>query len=110
MEELFENTVLQNLYEQRNLEFSHIIIKNSEEFRKEKGLIEKKIKELLNYVPGEHYKELENEIEDFLFDHISNLEEFWCARYYKLGFADGLNVKKELENELGDITNGKSIK
>ena len=110
MEELNENSVLQSLYEQRNSDFSHIIIKDSEEFKNEKRLIEQKVKEVLNYVPGENNIKLANEIEDYLFDHISNLSQFWCSRFYKLGFADGLNVKKELEKEFEEIFNEEYIK
>ena len=64
--------------------------------------------ELLNYVPGEHYNQLKEDIEDFLFEHILSLSEFWCSKYYKVGFADGLNVKKELQEELEDLDYGQS--
>ena len=66
-----------------------------------------KLKELLNYVPGDMYRKLEEEIEDFLFEHVLQLSEFWCSKYYKVGFADGLNVKKDIEKNLEDIANGK---
>ena len=110
MDELFENSVLQDMYEQRNEVLNHVIIRNSKEYKEHESAMENKLRELLNYVPGEHYKQLENEIEDFLFDHIGFMSEFWCEKYYKLGFADGLNVRKEIAVTLEGLDNGKSIK
>ena len=77
----------------------------TDESRKE---IEEKLNEILNYVPGELYKELQDEILDFMFDHISFLSNFWNSRYYKIGFIDGMNVKKDVERELEELSNGKS--
>ena len=38
------------------------------------------------------------------------MAEFWNRNYYKLGFIDGMNVKKEMseimEVELNEISNG----
>ena len=65
--------------------------------------------ELLNYVPGEQYYQLKDDIEEFLFEHILCLSEFWCSKYYKVGFADGLNVKKESKKELEDLVYGQSV-
>lgn len=106
MEQLFENSVLEELYSKRNEEVSHHCIKNSEEYKKLEGAMENKLKELLNYVSGEHYEHLEEEIEDFLFKHVLELSEYWCSRYYKIGFADGLNVKKEIAEKLEELENG----
>lgn len=108
MEELFENSVLEELYNKRNEEVSHHCIRNSKEYKELEGAMENKLRELLNYVPGEHYKHLEGEIEEFLFEHILGLSEYWCSRYYKVGFADGLNVKKEIEEKLEELKNGQS--
>ncbi len=107
MEELFNNSVLETLYENRNEELSHYIIKNNNEYKEKEIAMEKKLKELLNYVSGEHYEALEKEIEDFLFDHVAYISEFWCSKYYKIGFSDGLNVKNELAKEVEEIRNGK---
>ena len=109
MDELLNNSVLEELYNERNEEFSHYIIRNNEEYKKQEQAMENKLKELLNYVPGELYKKLEEEIEDFLLGHILSLSEFWCSKYYKVGFADGLNVKKEIQEELEGLANAKSI-
>lgn len=106
MEELLNNSVLEELYEDRNEHVSHYIIKNNSEYEKKEKAMENKLRELLNYVPGELYKQLEDEIEDFLFEHVLSLSEFWCSKYYKVGFADGLSVKKEIQKELEDLSNG----
>ena len=106
MEELLNNSVLEELYEDRNEHVSHYIIKNNSEYEEKEQVMETKLKELLNYVPGELFKQLEDEIEDFLFEHVLSLSEFWCSKYYKVGFADGLSVKKEIQKELEDLSNG----
>ncbi len=108
MEIIFENFVLDELYQHRNEEVSHHFIKNSKEYKEHERAMENKLMELLNYVPGEHYNQLKEDIEDFLFEHILSLSEFWCSKYYKVGFADGLNVKKELQEELEDLDYGQS--
>ena len=107
MEKLLNNSVLQEMYESRNEELSHYFIRNSEEYHKKEQAMENKLKELLNYVPGDMYRQLEEEIEEFLFEHVLNLSEFWCSKYYKIGFADGLNVKKEIEKSMEELVNGK---
>ena len=103
MDDLFENSVLEELYQHRNEEVSHHFIKNSKEYKEHEEAMENKLMELLNYVPGELYNQLKEDIEDFLFEYILSLSEFWCSKYYKVGFADGLNVKKELQVELEDL-------
>ena len=110
MEKLFNNSVLEKLFEDRNEELSHTIIKNSDDYRNSLKEMENKLKELLNYVPGELYNQIEREIDDFLYDHVLYLSNFWDSRFYKIGFIDGMNVKKDIENELEEITNGQSIK
>ena len=106
MEELLNNSVLEELYEDRNEQLSHYIITNKSEYKERKKAMEDKLRELLNYVQGEHYKHLEDEIEGFLFEHVLTLSEFWCSKYYKVGFADGLSVKKEIQKELEGLSNG----
>ena len=107
MDELLNNSVLAELYKQRNEEVSHHFIRNSEEYHKQEQAMENKLRELLNYVPGELYHQLEEEIEEFLFEHILGLSEFWREKYYKIGFADGLNVKRDIEQNLEVLGNGK---
>ena len=109
MEKLLENSVLDELYQHRNEEVSHHFIKNSKEYKEHEKAMENRLMELLNYVPGEQYYQLKDDIEEFLFEHILCLSEFWCSKYYKVGFADGLNVKKELQKELEDLDYGQSV-
>ena len=108
MERLLNCSLLEKLYEDRNEDLSHIIIKKCPEYKKSRKEIEEKLNEILNYVPGELYKELQDEILDFMFVHISFLSNFWNSRYYKIGFIDGMNVKKDVERELEELSNGKS--
>lgn len=108
MERLLNCSLLEKLYEDRNEDISHIIIKKCPEYKKSLKEMEDKLKELLNYIPGELYKELEGEIEDFLFEHVSFLSNFWNSKFYKIGFIDGMNVKKDIEIELEELKNGKS--
>ena len=105
MNKLFENSLLEKLFNSRS-ELSHKIIKNSKEYQKLIKSMENRIKQILNYVPGEHYEAVEKDIDDFLFDHVLNIAEFWNNRYYKIGFSDGLRVKKEVEQSLEELTNG----
>ena len=79
MKRLFENSILEKLFNSRSEELSHKIIKNSKEYQK---LIK------------------------CLFDHVLSLAEFWNNRYYKIGFSDGLRVKKEVEQSLEGLTDG----
>ena len=62
MERLFNCSLLEKLYEDRNEDLSHIIIKKCPEYKKSRKEIEEKLNEILNYVPGELYKELQDEI------------------------------------------------
>ena len=108
MERLFNCSLLEKLYEDRNEDLSHTIIKQSPEYKQSLKEMEDKLNEILNYVPGELYKEIQDEMLDFMFDHISFLSNFWNSRYYKIGFIDGMNVKKDVERELEELSNGKS--
>ena len=108
MDELLNNSILEEKYNQRSEEVSHHFIRISEEYQKKQSEMENKLKQLLNYVPGELYHKLEDDIDEFLFEHILGLSEFWCSIYYKIGFADGLNVKKDIEKNLEELTNGKN--
>lgn len=110
MERILKCSVLEKLFEDRNEELSYKIIKNSQEYNKAIKEMEDKLNGLIKYVPEEFHKQLENDIDDFLFDNISYLSNFWNSRFYKIGFMDGINVKKDIENELEELDNGKCIK
>lgn len=106
MEELFNDSVLQELYDNRNMEVSHYCIRHDKEFDRQRKKLEKELSKILRYVPEEKRFKMENEIEDFIFGHINLMSEYWCSKYYKVGFADGLNVKKEIQKELEDLKDG----
>ncbi len=106
MEKLFNNEVLQELYDNRNEEISHYCIRNDKEYDRHRKKLEKELFKILRYVPEEKKFKMENEIEDFIYEHISLMSEYWCSKYYKVGFADGLSVKKEIQKELEDLENG----
>ncbi len=106
MKGLLENSILEKLYNSRNEELSYKVIKKSKEYQNLIRSMENRVKQVLNYVPGEHYEAVEKDIDDFLFDHVLNLAEFWNARFYKIGFSDGLKVKKEVEQSLEGLNNG----
>lgn len=108
MERLLNCSLLEKLYEDRNEDLSHKIIKKSPEYKQALKESEDKLKELLNYVPGELYKQLEGEIEDFLYEHVMLLSNFWNSNFYKIGFIDGMNVKKDIEKGLEELNDGKS--
>jgi hypothetical protein len=106
IDKFFKCSILDELCDARRDEFSHKIIKYSKEYQNLKDDTERKIKELLDYVPGELYKELEQKIDDALFNNIMEMTEFWNVNFYKLGFMDGLNVKKELQEQMEEYNNG----
>lgn len=102
MGELFEDSALEKLFNSRSEELSHKVIKNSEEYKNLLKKTEEKLKGFLNNVPEKQNNEEEMNfiIDDFLFNNVLGLAEFWNSEYYKLGFADGLNLKKEVEETL----------
>ena len=64
----------------------------------------------MNYVPKEYHKELEEKIEDFLFENVLEMSEFWNVNFYKLGFMDGLYEKKEIEKQMEVYDNEESLR
>ena len=72
--------------------------------------MQEKLKYFLNYVPGEMYQKLEQEFDDFLFEYIYELAHFWNDRYYKIGFADAMKIKKEVEQTLEELFDEESFK
>ena len=110
IDDFFNCSILDELCEARREEFSSKVTTNSKEYQ---GLIddtEKRMKELLNYVPKEYHKELEEKIEDFLFENVLEMSEFWNVNFYKLGFMDGLNAKKEIEKQMEVYDNEESLR
>lgn len=110
MDEFFEIQVLDELYEAKYEDFSHKIIRESDEYKEKLNTFERKVKEMLNFVQGDQYDYVESKLDEALFDMLG-IVELWDRDFYKLGFADGMKMNKELK-ELWeeDKKNGKSIK
>ena len=102
MEELFENKVLDDLYDSRSDGFEAIYMKkhkDKEQLMKSLKVEEELRKELKKAVIN---KEILSTILEKLDEFEGNvLEEmdFWNRQYYKLGFVDGNNIKVELKEE-----------
>lgn len=107
MKEFFKCSILTELFNSRNEAFERNIMKNSEEHKELINGIENKMKNLLNYIPSEHYKFVSKEIDDVLFK-VLLLSNFWNEEFYKLGVTDGMNLDNELKEKLEEIRNGKS--
>lgn len=107
MEEFLKSSLLDKIYEDRNEEFTHFVISNSKDYKKEKNKLEKRLTSLLNYIPGEHYEYVKNEIDEILYDFVG-FTEFWNKPFYMLGIVDGLKLEKELKDEVEKVLNGKS--
>lgn len=106
MNKIFNNSILEELYESKREETSDRIINNSKEYKNKIKELENNIKQILNYVPGDLYESMEEEINNSLFEYASYLEGFWTLQYYKVGFCDGLKLKQETEKSLEELTNG----
>lgn len=109
IEKFFNESMLDTLFENRYERFSHEVLKTSKENKNMRDNIENRLKSLLNFVNAEHYKYLENEIDEILWQ-IAGYSEHWDKLFYKFGLIDGINLDKELKKELEDKLNGKSIK
>lgn len=98
MEEMFKNKILDDLYELRGeeLEYYYIQKYGEPEERKKLYLAEK---ELLDFI-NRNVKD--NKIFKILNDYqarIANENGFWNGQYYKLGFIDCINFRKELKDD-----------
>lgn len=109
MDEFFRCSILSELYSSREEEFDRNIMKNSKKHKEILSDIENKIKNFLNYIPSEHYKFISKEIDDVLVK-ILLLSNFWNEEFYKLGVADGMNLKNEIKEKLEEVQNGKCKK
>lgn len=102
LKEFFNCSILDEIFETRQEKFSHKVIATSKKYMQFREETETKLKSVLNYIPREHYEAVAREIEDFLFDNFLGMAEFWNKNYYKLGFLDGMNVKKEMAELMED--------
>lgn len=106
MEELFENKVLDELFEMRTDGLERAIIKKYGK-TKEHEKADKTEEELTNILKEtvKDEKKFEiifekiNDFEGYLFGEIY----FWEKQYYKKGFIDGMYFKKEIQEERKEI-------
>lgn len=104
IEDFLKESILQTLFEARNDCFSHQIT-NANKTKKYRNNMEKRLKSVLNYVDGEHYKSIEKEIDEILWD-LQGYVEYWDSTFYKFGLVDGMNLEKEIKKELEKKLNG----
>lgn len=106
MEELFENKIIDELYEMREEKFTRCYIDKYgklEETKKAEKAEEELIEFMKKFIKNE--KDMDkligkiNEFESYALDEMC----FWHKPYYKLGFVDGISLKKQIEEE--KITN-----
>lgn len=98
IEKLFNESILQKLFENRHEEFSRKFT-NLTETKKQYENIEKRLKSLLLYINANHYNFVETEITEILTD-MQVCIEYWNSGFYKIGVVDGMNLKQELQKRL----------
>lgn len=105
LEELFNSSILDELYNEEKDDFEAYIIKKNTENREfyEDGRIQSEIIEML-----EHYIKDEKVI-DKLNEKFKEYEkfslkeyEYWCSKYFKKGFINCIRLKNDLNNNLND--------
>lgn len=102
MEELFKNKILDELYEIREEEFIESYTKKygkPEKVKKAEKAEEQLVQFMKKFIKDEsNMKKLYEKInifESYALDEMS----FWHKPYYKFGFIDGLNLKREIQEE-----------
>ncbi len=105
MEEVFENEILDDLYETRGEKFESIFngeYDKIEEIRNAK-LSEKELTRTIKELIQDEEKQRQ------ILEKLNNFEgrsaeerNFWNKQYYKLGFADGMQFKEEIRPKMKD--------
>lgn len=102
MEEMFENKVLDDLYNVRRDGFECIFIKHygEPEEIKEPKKIDEKLKDNIKQIVKEQneQKQILDVLGQFQ-DSVLGEMCFWEQQYYKLGFVDGVYFKKEMKEQ-----------
>ena len=103
MEELAENSVLEDLYHQRADRFQSMYIGIYGK-PMESNLAEQKENEVENIIKQFVQNDREQEqIFDKLVEYEESIQEefsFWIKEYYKFGVKDGVNLKREINKDL----------
>lgn len=99
MEDFFEEPILKVLFQSRNQEFEHHILKKSKKNKEMVENIESKIRFFLSFIPKDIYQDMSNEIDEIMYQIVS-YANFWNELFYKLGVTDGLKLDNETKNKL----------
>ena len=113
MEEMFENTILDELYEIREGKVENSYLEKYGESKVEKRANEAE-NELVEFM--KKFIKEEKNMQEF-FDKVTNYELttmsaicFWYKAYYKIGFIDGISLKREIKEErIENINSNDSI-
>ena len=105
MKKLFEEPILDQMYEFRKDEFEQAIYEENKEIKDiELDILEKAdnfIEYLKKIIPvSENIETAVEMFENFQFKHVDSME-FWCKTYFKLGMIEREEIKKEfIKHEL----------
>lgn len=91
------NSIIYELFDVRRDKFAYNDMKKSNDRNELVSDIEKKLNNLSNFIQEDKKEFYKKEIED-TFDKIGKLTEYWDFLFYKNGFADGMTLRKEIEN------------
>lgn len=101
MEDLLKESVLENLFESNKEEFEWYIMKMDKECSENQELTAKLEEQIRNAIEElisneEKKKEILNKFKEFD-TNMSLATQYWGRNYYKLGFFNGINFKRELK-------------
>ena len=101
MEYLLKESVLENLFESNKEEFEWYIMKMDKECSENQELTAKLEEQIRNAIKElisneEKKKEILNKFKEFD-TNMSLATQYWGRNYYKLGFFNGINFKRELK-------------
>lgn len=101
MEDLLKESILENLFESNKEEFEWYIMKMDKECSENQELNAKLEEQIRNAIEElisneEKKKEILNKFKEFD-TNMSLATQYWGRNYYKLGFFNGINFKRELK-------------
>lgn len=101
MEDLLKESVLENLFESNKEEFEWYIMKMDKECSENQELTAKLEEQIRNAIEElisneEKKKEILNKFKEFDTNMLL-ATQYWGRNYYKLGFFNGINFKRELK-------------
>lgn len=108
MNELYNSKIMEVLLENRCGEFENVIMKEDKNSEEALEKIAEKYEKIMKNIIQDKANEVKEEL-DMSFEDILDYTYYWIKQYYKLGIADGINIKSELV-EIIEKYNGKDIK